>query len=172
MKNKLLLLIAAIGLMSCGGGGGGGGTPVATGETINGIAVPPAPPAATATSTTAGVDTNSNGVRDDVERTLAQSQGANAPAFTSSMVAATQIQAVMANPAGAPISADAIVEHQAKLVCGDAAEKQSAIAAEEATLNTRDRQRQMIEAYLAARSSSTYATGQGVTNDNLVIICQ
>jgi hypothetical protein len=41
-------------------------------ETINGFAVPPEPAKKLNNSTLAGVDTNNNGVRDDVERAIAK----------------------------------------------------------------------------------------------------
>ena len=63
-------------LSACGGGGGGGSTatmPTAQApETINGIAVPPEPNPTTNNATLAGVDSNNNGVRDDVERKIAE----------------------------------------------------------------------------------------------------
>lgn len=40
-------------------------------EVINGITVPPEPPAAANNATLAGIDVNGNGVRDDVERQVA-----------------------------------------------------------------------------------------------------
>lgn len=44
-------------------------------ETINGVTVPPAPPADLNNATLAGFDANNNGIRDDVERLLAQFGG-------------------------------------------------------------------------------------------------
>ena len=44
-------------------------------QVINGIAVPPEPPTAVNNSTLAGVDSNNNGVRDDVERVIAKQFG-------------------------------------------------------------------------------------------------
>jgi hypothetical protein len=58
------MLFAAMLLSACNGGGGGS-------DTINSIAVPPEPDAAANNATLAGVDSNSNGVRDDVERSVA-----------------------------------------------------------------------------------------------------
>jgi hypothetical protein len=64
-------------LTSCGGGGSSGGaststTPTATTEVINGITVPVAPDATANAATLKGVDSNNNGVRDDVERVIAE----------------------------------------------------------------------------------------------------
>lgn len=60
-------------LSACGGGGqpDSSASALATPETINGISVPPEPDATLNNATLAGVDSNSNGVRDDVERKLA-----------------------------------------------------------------------------------------------------
>jgi ABC-type glycerol-3-phosphate transport system substrate-binding protein len=62
--------VIAVGLVACGGGSGAGSNS-GTATTINGIAVPPAPDAAANNATLAGVDSNGNGVRDDVERKAA-----------------------------------------------------------------------------------------------------
>jgi hypothetical protein len=56
-------------LAGCGGGGGGdSGSPAST--TRSATRNLPPDPGAAATATVAGVDTNNNGVRDEVERTL------------------------------------------------------------------------------------------------------
>ena len=61
---------------ACGGGGGGTSAPppapAGNTSTINGISVPPEPEATSNAATLAGIDTNANGVRDDVERSIAQ----------------------------------------------------------------------------------------------------
>lgn len=56
-------------------GCGGGTEPPTSAEAINGIFVPPEPDVAANNATLAGVDSNSNGVRDDVERKIAQQFG-------------------------------------------------------------------------------------------------
>jgi hypothetical protein len=55
-------------LSACGGGSSSSAN---TATTINGITVPPAPDPATNNATLAGVDSNNNGVRDDLERSIA-----------------------------------------------------------------------------------------------------
>jgi hypothetical protein len=65
-------------LTSCGGNGSSTTTtattpPGATSEIINGITVPIAPDTAANAATIKGVDSNNNGVRDDVERLVANS---------------------------------------------------------------------------------------------------
>ena len=67
-SNKLLILgilALPIFLSACGGGSG------LSANTINGITVPPAPDPVINNATLAGVDSNKNGVRDDVERKIA-----------------------------------------------------------------------------------------------------
>lgn len=83
MSNRFLktntVLLCTLLLASCGGGGGSSttstgsvtGTPTVTTEVINGITVPVAPDPVKNAATLAGVDSNNNGVRDDVERSLA-----------------------------------------------------------------------------------------------------
>lgn len=93
-------------LAACGGGGGGAGSappaPVANTSTINGIAVPPEPEATTNAATLAGIDANANGVRDDVERSIAH----NTPlAFADGMKVAKLLQQQVAGNA-APTSAE------------------------------------------------------------------
>lgn len=76
-----LIVASLIGVLtSCGGGGGEGGssstTPTATPNTgttttINNIAVPVIPDVTTNNATIAGVDSNKNGIRDDVDRLIA-----------------------------------------------------------------------------------------------------
>jgi hypothetical protein len=63
-------------LTSCGGGGNSttATTPTAAStEVINGITVPIAPDATANAATLKGVDSNNNGVRDDIERLVANS---------------------------------------------------------------------------------------------------
>ena len=55
---------------------------VVAAEVINGISVPPEPPADLNNATLAGFDANGNGVRDDVERILAKQFGSMYPKFT------------------------------------------------------------------------------------------
>jgi hypothetical protein len=71
------VLLAPFVLNSCGGGGSSStpatattSTPSPTGTVINGITVPVAPDATLNASTLKGVDSNNNGVRDDVEITI------------------------------------------------------------------------------------------------------
>lgn len=59
-------------------------------EKINGIEVPPAPDKTKNNATLAGVDSNSNGVRDDVERDVAKLSG-NEVTFKNSMDIAKEL---------------------------------------------------------------------------------
>lgn len=83
-------------LAACGGGGGSDQTQAQ--ETINGIVVPPLPDAATNSASIAGVDANSNGIRDDVERRLASEFGADPAALPVARQHAVRIQAAITNP--------------------------------------------------------------------------
>lgn len=73
-KNFLLVCIVVLPILlsACGGGSSSSSTPAAnSASTINGITVPPAPDSVANNATLAGVDSNNNGVRDDVERLIA-----------------------------------------------------------------------------------------------------
>ncbi len=59
-----------------------------TEEIINGISVPPEPGEQESTETIAWVDTNSNGVRDDVERFIAKEYGVNQEKYLTAMTQA------------------------------------------------------------------------------------
>jgi hypothetical protein len=63
----IMLAVCGLFLASCGGGSGG-----SSASTINGISVPPEPDIKQNNATIAGIDSNSNGVRDDVERKVAE----------------------------------------------------------------------------------------------------
>lgn len=54
-------------------------------EVINGISVPPAPNPEENNRTLAGIDINSNGIRDDVERVLAENFGAHADKYNEAL---------------------------------------------------------------------------------------
>ena len=64
-------------------------------EYINGILVPPEPAPTINNSTLAGVDSNANGVRDDVERIIAQKWPAS---FPKGMAAAKYLQQTVVGP--------------------------------------------------------------------------
>lgn len=62
---------------------------------VQGILVPPAPDKAVNDATLAGIDTNVNGVRDDVERFIAQEFGANKEMYNFLMKSAKLLQAAI-----------------------------------------------------------------------------
>lgn len=76
-------------LVACGGGASGAS--VASPDQFHGINVPPEPDAV-ANSTLLGVDSNVNGVRDDVERLIAAKYGANANELDGAIRAARSDQ--------------------------------------------------------------------------------
>jgi hypothetical protein len=73
----LAVVFGSLLLAACGGGGSEKVSFGQSTETINGIAVPPEPPADLNNATLAVVDVNANGVRDDIDRTVAQRFGSN-----------------------------------------------------------------------------------------------
>lgn len=71
----------------------GGGTSAAT--TINGITVPPEPDETQNKASVAGVDSNSNGVRDDVERAVATKFGGDNAKYAEGLNHAKSEQALI-----------------------------------------------------------------------------
>ena len=153
-KKKLFIPVSCIAfalLNACGGGGGGGPTggdgttPPPTVETINNIAVPPAP--VNSTASVAGTDSNNNGVRDDVERALATRVGTTPAAHTKAIATAKQIQtALTSEPA---IAATAVQSYVSQSACVTGAEQTGVNAGDQEMLNNRQRQKAMIDAYVA-----------------------
>ena len=101
MKNpKQLITLAAVVAMcgvllaSCGGGSGSSASKT---EVINGITVPPEPDATLNAATLAGVDSNSNGVRDDVERKVA-ALSTNETQFQNAIALAKAYHQIIDNP--------------------------------------------------------------------------
>lgn len=70
-------------------------------EPINGIAVPPEPNPSENKSTLAGVDSNANGIRDDVERGIAAQFGLNPEKYFLALQHAKTLQAAIASPSQA-----------------------------------------------------------------------
>lgn len=88
LRGLALLVFSLFFLTSCGGGGGDSKTTTAANsEVINGIAVPPEPDPEKNNATVAGIDKNNNGVRDDVERKIAQDTG-NSNLYSSYLILA------------------------------------------------------------------------------------
>lgn len=82
MKKTIIAL--SLLLTACGGGASANPTVSTQPDPFHGIAVPPEPNA-TANSTLRGVDSNNNGVRDDVERQIAITYGANAAQYDGAL---------------------------------------------------------------------------------------
>lgn len=78
MKNITFLAVTALLLTACGSGSNASEQIQPMTSVINGITVPPEPNPSVNNATLLGVDSNSNGVRDDVERQVATKYGANA----------------------------------------------------------------------------------------------
>ncbi len=81
-NRKLVTLVLSLILTGCGGSGSSpvsNPKPTTGPETINGIVVPPDPGAAK-DATLAGIDTDNNGVRDEIDRWIATQYGDKAGA--------------------------------------------------------------------------------------------
>jgi small basic protein len=93
-QNKLLIvgmLVLPILLSACGGASG---SSTNSANTVNGITVPPVPDPTLNAATLAGVDSNSNGVRDDVERSIA-AKTTDVNAYNNTVLLAAQINSLV-----------------------------------------------------------------------------
>ena len=99
--SKSLAALSLIALLGACGGGSNGSTSNATvplpANTFHGLVVPPDPGAA-ATATVAGVDTNQNGIRDEVDRYIAQTYGAEPIKFAAAQAVAKADQLLLITP--------------------------------------------------------------------------
>jgi hypothetical protein len=92
LKNELLASVVVamtLSITGCGGGGGGGDS--STQRSL------PADPGASATVSVEGVDTNGNGVRDEVERSVSSNTPADAD-FNATMQVAAAYQKMVLSP--------------------------------------------------------------------------
>lgn len=132
---RLLPGLACLALLAgCGGGGSGSDTATAqdatkqiaaavpgswTGrvpgsEVINGITVPPEPSPTLNNATLAGVDANKNGVRDDVERVIANAV-TGAQQFDKVIIFAKSYQSFIVNPS--PTNRDEALVAERSFLC-------------------------------------------------------
>lgn len=88
-RNIAAVALAGV-IAGCGGSGGG-----ASEEKINGISVPPVPDSTANSATVGGVDSNGNGIRDDVDRVLATEFGQSAAAYQDAVSYARTQQAAL-----------------------------------------------------------------------------
>lgn len=101
------LFFLTIIITGCEGGGGGGNV-----ETINVISVPPAPDTTVNQASLSGVDVNSNGIRDDVERLIATDFGTNSDNYTAAANFAQTLQAAITSP-----KQETITQHISTINC-------------------------------------------------------
>ncbi len=110
--HKLILVILML-LNACGSGASFSqpqSTSPVSQQTINGITVPPAPDPVANNATLLGVDSNNNGVRDDVERQVATTYGGDANHYDAAMRAAKSDQEyLVAN--GDPVQSTSTTSH-------------------------------------------------------------
>lgn len=127
-------------------------------QVINGIAVPPEPDPVVNNATLLGVDSNNNGVRDDVERQIASNYGTNAGQYDAVVRAAKSDQEyLIAN--GDPMKSTATTSHAVVVgACMNRRFNNDAISAARASresfavsINTPER----VAAYRATSNAST-----------------
>lgn len=121
IKRKILIASCLLLLAGCGSGSAGNGSstvapvaPTDITEKINGNVVPPLPDPVKNSATLAGIDSNNNGVRDDVERALAGKTG-NPLDYSKTLAVARAYQAVVAS--ATPASKAAALALEGAIVC-------------------------------------------------------
>lgn len=139
----LLLLLLAIACGGCGGGGEDGGSAV---ERINGVPVPPAPDPDANDETVAGIDSDGDGVRDDVQRFIAQEFGSDPDAHALAIEFAKTQQAALKEP-----TAETVSEHTLLVGCLNDPDVLVRLRfATNETLNTVDRRNAYADAFAGA----------------------
>lgn len=134
-------LLSTLVLTACGGGGAAGGNATV----INGIAVPPMPDVILNQSTVAGVDSDNNGVRDDIDRKIATDFGAIPSEYTLALNHAKTLQAALLTASAVqanslPASSVEVTNHVSAVSCAPALLRDRLKADTLATLNTGMRQ--------------------------------
>ena len=84
-------------------------------------------------------------MRDDVERALATRLGAMPAAYTKAMSISQQLQAAITSEPTVAVAALKVFIAQSS--CATSSEQAAVIAAEEETLDNRERQKAMVDAY-------------------------
>lgn len=147
-----LVLSLALTLAACGGGGGGGGTaqptapPPLVDDRINGLQVPPQPDAASNRLSVAGIDTDKNGIRDDLDRLIATQFGTNTGLYDLARQHARTQQAALLAPSPENVNA-----HVAVIRCISDAKRLSDLKlVTAATLDTPARQSAYATAFAGA----------------------
>lgn len=163
---KKAIIVISVLLTACGSGTSPAQstTNISTsGLVSNGISVPPEPNPVVNNATLLGVDSNNNGVRDDVERQIAATHGGDANHYDAALRAAKSDQEyLIAN--GDPVKSTAATSHAVVVgACMNRKFNHDAIAASKASrdtfalsINTPER----MAAYRATIAASTEVSTQ------------
>lgn len=146
------LLTAALVVAACGGSDGSPALDAA--ERINGVAVPPAPDPTANAATLAGVDSDGNGVRDDIDRLLAATFGSDAERHAQAVRVNRSLQTALVNPSSATVEA-----HVREVSCiRDRDLLQASSQVTRATLDTPDRTRTYASTFAGAGASREHCS--------------
>ena len=135
-------LAALLALSACSGGGSSTGQEP---ERINGVQVPPQPDMTANLATIVGVDSDANGIRDDIDRKLATDFGAVPAQHTVAIAHARSLQKAIAS-----ISATNTSAHVLSVSCTDAAALKRHKTVTMATLDSAGRRAAYAEAFSGA----------------------
>lgn len=95
---SLVMLVSACGGSGSGSSATGGGVEQNPSQVVNGVTVPPIPDATQNAATVAGVDSNSNGVRDDIDRYLAEKFGNIQSDYALALAYVRTLQTALVSP--------------------------------------------------------------------------
>lgn len=136
VQRVLFLLVVVATSAACGGGSNPPqDNVVIADEHINSIVVPPQPDATLNASSLAGVDSDSNGIRDDIDRLIATNFGVVQSDYSAAFNHAKTLQAALTTPSDATKLA-----HIVAVGCVDPAVREQLKSITTATLDTATRQ--------------------------------
>lgn len=150
MKSFFINIFVASVLYGCGGGGT---SQVVPPERISGIIVPAQPDATANSLSIGGIDSDNNGIRDDIDRKIAFDSGSNPQDYANAVTHAKSLQKAISN-----ITATNSAAHVAVIACKESATLQKMALVTRATLDTTSRRNAYAEAFAGSEISNEACT--------------